>query len=418
MTVFHSCRCRFIQLLLCASIAGFYSVNAADIIVSMNGLSVSAAVKQAASYDRIIVRPGTHQAINVLIDKRLTIIGERGAILDGLGKSQILLIKADSVTLRGLEFRRSSVSYVDDNAAVKAMGISGLRVENCTFNENFFGVYLAKSTGCMVRNCTFKAMGTLESASGNGIHQWHCRNSLIENNVVDGHRDGIYLEFSRHAVIRGNSSKNNLRYGLHFMFSDSCAYRNNAFEQNGAGVAVMYSHVIEMTGNTFSRNWGSAAYGLLLKDITDGRIESNIFEQNTIGLYADGCNRNTVEHNTFTRNGWGVKIYANSLQNSFSGNNFLSNTFAVATNSSSQQSNTFEGNFWSDYSGYDLNRDGVGDVPHHPVRLFTLLIEQQPTSLILLRSLFIDLLDLAEKAMPALTPETLADKRPKMKPFP
>ncbi|NIT55381.1 MAG: nitrous oxide reductase family maturation protein NosD, partial [Aliifodinibius sp.] len=66
--------------------------------------------------------------------------------------------------------------------------------------------------------------------------------------------------------------------------------------------------------------------------------------------------------------------------------------------------------------GYDLNRDGVGDVPHRPVRLFSILVEKQPQSLLLLRSLLVDLLDAAEKFMPVLTPETLLDSKPQMEP--
>jgi nitrous oxidase accessory protein len=79
-------------------------------------------------------------------------------------------------------------------------------------------------------------------------------------------------------------------------------------------------------------------------------------------------------------------------------------------------SNNFDKNYWSQYEGYDLDRDGVGDVPHRPVRLFSILVEKQPQALLLLRSLLIDILDAAEKFMPALTPETLIDSKPKMEP--
>lgn len=400
---------------ICFAFMRASAVYAAEVRVS-NSLSFADAVAKAAAGDRIIVQSGTHTAIDVKIDKPLEIIGLTGAVLDGQGKSQILIISASRVTIRNLAFIRSGMSYVSDNAAIKATGISDLKIENCSFRDNFFSVYLAKSSNCIVRNCSFKASGKLESSSGNGIHQWYCRNSIIENNTIAGHRDGIYLEFSRNVIISGNKSLNNIRYGLHFMFSDSCTYRNNLFQENGAGVAVMYSRFITMTGNIFRQNWGPAAYGLLLKEIADSHIERNRIEGNTTGLYADGCNRNTIHLNSFHRNGWGVKIYANSSQNNFTDNNFLSNTFAVSTNSSSLQTNTFDANYWSEYAGYDLNRDGFGDAPHHPVRLFTILIERQPTSLILLRSLFIDLLDAAERALPALTPQTLVDARPRMKP--
>jgi nitrous oxidase accessory protein len=200
------------------------------------------------------------------------------------------------------------------------------------------------------------------------------------------------------------------------MFSDRCTYRGNAFRRNGAGVAVMYTERVEMVDNEFIDNWGSAAFGLLLKDITDSRIVGNVFERNTTALYAEGLNRTEVTGNDFSRNGRAVKILANSLDNVFSGNNFTGNTFDVVTNSRRTYS-TFTGNHWDAYRGYDLDHDGYGDVPFHPVRLFSLLVESNPPSLILLRSLFVRLLDMAERVLPALTPDELRDDRPSMRPI-
>ena len=98
----------------------------------------------------------------------------------------------------------------------------------------------------------------------------------------------------------------------------------------------------------------------------------------------------------------------------FAANEFVGNTFDVSSNSRSN-STVFDGNYWSDYQGYDLDRDGIGDVPHRPVRLFSLLVEDNEPTLILLRSLFVGLLDTAERVLPSLTPETLADARPSMR---
>ena len=86
----------------------------------------------------------------------------------------------------------------------------------------------------------------------------------------------------------------------------------------------------------------------------------------------------------------------------------------VATNSRSP-STTFAGNYWDDYRGYDVDRDGTGDVPHRPVRLFSVIVERQPASLILMRSTFATLLDAAERVLPSLTPDALVDSAPAMK---
>ncbi|MEQ9568553.1 MAG: nitrous oxide reductase family maturation protein NosD, partial [Longimicrobiales bacterium] len=250
----------------------------------------------------------------------------------------------------------------------------------------------------------------------NGIHLWYSKGIEIRGNRVRGHRDGIYFEFVEDAEVVGNDARSNLRYGLHFMFSDRCTYRDNRFVDNGAGVAVMYSKGVVMERNDFDRNRGTAAFGLLLKDITDSRIAGNRFRDNSVAIHAEGSNRIQVEGNEFLRNGWAVQLMANSEDATFAGNNFVGNTFDVATNSRRAYS-TFTDNYWDRYDGWDLDRDGVGDVAHRPVRLFAFLVQRNRPTLVLHRSLVVALLDLAERVFPVLTPDNLVDERPALRPL-
>jgi nitrous oxidase accessory protein len=201
---------------------------------------------------------------------------------------------------------------------------------------------------------------------------------------------------------------------MHFMFSNDCTYEQNTFSHNSAGVAVMFTRRVEMNNNRFENNWGTGSYGILLKEIYESRIRNNRFVNNSVGMYCEGSNKIVIEHNLFEKNGWAVRLMANSMDNTFSKNNFVANTFEIATNSS-RNYNTFSGNYWSRYKGYDLNRDGIGDVPHHPVTLFSALIEKNPTALLLLHSFLIDILDASEKVFPSLTPEALTDNTPRMR---
>jgi nitrous oxidase accessory protein len=201
------------------------------------------------------------------------------------------------------------------------------------------------------------------------------------------------------------------------MYSNHNEYHHNRFDHNGAGVAVMYSRHVDMHDNEFNDNWGSAAYGLLLKDIYDSEIVDNRFQRNTIGLYSEACNRILVTGNQFISNGWAVKIMANSMDNNFENNNFVSNTFDIATNSR-QNFNSFSRNYWHRYRGYDLDQDGIGDVPFRPVQLFSLLVERNEPSLMLMRSIFVEMLDVAERYLPILTPATLIDEQPRMRKHP
>lgn len=371
------------------------------------------AIATAAPFDTILVDGGVHTQTPVEIRKPLTLLGKNGAVLDGGGKTEILIIHHDSVVVSGLTFQNAGISFVDDNAALRIEKASQVRVENNRFIDNFFAVYLAQAAQCTIRNNQITAHNIRETNSGNGIHLWYCEDILVEDNQISGQRDGIYFEFVMNGKIRNNLSENNLRYGLHFMFSDSCEYTENTFRDNGAGVAVMYTEAVKMHHNLFIDNWGSASYGLLLKEIRDSEITHNIFRGNSVGIYTESSNRVRVTQNDFLGNGWGVKIQSSSLDNEFTANNFIGNSFDIAT-AGRQNHSRFDGNYWDKYTGYDLDRDGVGDVAFRPVRLFAYVVQQNPPALILMRSLFIDLLDRAERLLPVITPPTLQDNRPLM----
>ena len=376
--------------------------------------SIKEAISQSNDFDTVIVGKGEYAEGNIIINKKLRIIGEEFPVIDGKGVGEIFTVISNDVYISGLIIKNSGISYLEENAGIKLEEVFNCTISNNKFINNFFAIYLAKSANCVISDNFIKGEKKRETNSGNGIHLWYCKNITVENNTVLGHRDGIYFEFVRNGKITNNLSKGNLRYGLHFMFSDSCEYRDNTFENNGAGVAVMYTKNVLMENNTFRLNWGPASYGILLKDISDSEINSNHFEENSTAIYIEGCNRIKISKNDFIRNGWAIKLMANSMDNYFFDNNFIANAFDISTNSR-QNFNTFENNYWANYSGYDLNKDGFGDVPFRPVTMFSMVVENQPASLILLNSLFIKILDIAESIIPALTPEALVDQKPRMR---
>ena len=376
--------------------------------------SIKSALRIANTNDRIILHSGKYLEHDIVIDKKIELISFEKSIIDGENKYQILTIKSDSVKISGITFINTGISFIDDNSAVKLDSVKGCEISNNAFDNNFFAIYLAKTSDSIVRDNVIKAYTKKESYSGNGIHLWYCKNITVDKNYINGHRDGIYFEFVRESHIQNNISINNLRYGLHFMFSDNCSYSYNEFLENGAGVAVMYTKKVKMFKNKFERNWGPASYGILLKDISDSDIENNIFYKNSSGIYVEGSNRINISNNNFTENGWAIRLMANSMDNHFERNNFVGNSFDVTTNST-KNFNYFINNFWSDYKGYDIDKNGIGDIPYRPVKLFSLIVEKNRPTMILLRSLFTEILDVAEKIFPVLTPETLIDESPSMK---
>ena len=378
--------------------------------------SIKEAISKANKHDTILIKKGIYKEYNIIIEKPLTLLGEDYPIIDGENKGEIISIHADSVTVDGLHIINVGTSYTEDYAAIRVVKRRDFVIQNLKLEKLFFGIYLEKANYGKVLNNQVMGDAVEEYNSGNGIQLWYCKNIEIDGNTVMNVRDGIYLEFSDFCTITNNVSKDNVRYGLHFMFSNDDLYENNRFESNGAGVAVMFSKKIKMYRNIFKDNWGSASYGVLLKEINDSEIIGNVFDGNTIGINIEGSNRMIYKNNDFKGNGWAIKFRGACYANSFSHNNFLYNSFDLAYNSKLND-NKFDHNYWSSYAGYDLDKDGEGDVPYRPVKLFSYIVNRTPETIILLRSLFIDIIDFSEKVSPVFTPDNLLDNHPQMKPL-
>lgn len=406
-----------VAVLMMPACSGTEAQGRDSTVVSPRGpvRTLAAAIAGASAGSRIIVEPGVYREPTIVVDRPVEIIGRPGAVLDGEGARQIMTVTAHDVTVRGLTFRDVGMRFTEDLAAIKLVGVERCRVEDNRLENAFFGIYLAGVDDCAVAGNTLLATRVGETTSGNGIHLWKSTNVRVMDNVIRGHRDGIYFEFVEGADVARNRSEGNQRYGLHFMYSNRCSYRDNLFRRNGAGVAVMYAQEVEMLRNRFEDNWGSAAYGLLIKDLDDPVLRGNHFARNTVGLLSDGSNRVLATDNRFEANGWAVKIMGSSDDVRFHRNDFARNTFDFSTNARDGGAELV-GNYFDAYRGYDLDHDGRGDVPHRPMTLFAALVERNPPTMILLRSAFAGLLDAAERVLPALTPDAFADAAPAIRP--
>ena len=393
------------------------ALAARTIVVGKNQpvTSIRKAIELAKEKDTILVQPGIYKEGNIILNKNIILLGQNYPVLDGEKKFEILTVSGVNITIKGFQLQNCGQSAMNDYASIKVIDAKNVLIEGNRVINSFFGIHFSNSSFVTIRHNSISGSPTSEQNTGNGIHLWKCNHVLIDNNYITGHRDGIYFEFVTESTIQNNLSEKNIRYGLHFMFSNSDDYLNNTFNNNGAGVAVMYSHKVRMEGNKFEMNWGPASYGILLKDITDSYIHNNTFYKNSVGIHMEGSSRINAFKNIFKENGWAIKVQASCDDNNFYQNNFYGNSFDIATNGT-MMLNKFYNNYWDKYEGYDRNKDGVGDVPYHPVSMYSMIVEQNPNSLILLRSFMVSLLDKAEKAIPSLTPENLIDDKPMIKP--
>ncbi|CAN5405742.1 nitrous oxide reductase family maturation protein NosD [soil metagenome] len=369
----------------------------------------------AKNGDTILVKAGTYISLNTLINKELTILGQNKPVLDARFRDEVVTVTSNNVKFDGFIIKNSKTGSMRDFAGIRLSNVQFVTISNNKLVNNFFGIYLSNCMHVQVLHNNITGSNNIEN-SGNGIHLWKCKEILIKGNHVTRHRDGIYFEFAKQSLIEDNLSERNIRYGLHFMFSDDDTYRHNTFKNNGSGVSVMYTRRIKMLNNTFIENWGSTIYGVLLKEITDAQIEGNRFIRNTTGIYMENSDRITVKNNDFISNGWAIRVLASCNKDKITQNNFKGNSFDVTTNGTLKEV-YFNNNYWDKYEGYDMNKDNIGDIPYRPISLYAQIIEQNPQSVMLMRSFIVNLLDKVERAIPSVTPESVKDEKPTMKPW-
>lgn len=407
-----------IKIILTLLVLSFFYAEGKTILVKPDGQikTLRAAFEKANDGDTVIVYGGVYREGALYLDKSITLIGESYPEIDGEEEHENLVVEKDGVKIEGFLFSNSGHSNFNDIAALKIKNAKNVFIENCKFENNFFGIHTMNSSYISFVGNELHSKSRNGKQSANGIHVWKANHITIQGNIIRGHRDGIYLEFVENSTITDNKSIGNSRYGMHFMFSHGNLFQENIFQKNGAGVAVMYSKRVEMLNNVFSESWGNAAYGLLLKEIDDSQVIGNVFSDNTMGIYGDGANRVQIERNEFLKNGWAIKMNASSIEASIVENNFIGNTFDLTTNGNLRMK-LMAGNYWDKYEGYDLNKDQIGDVPHRPISLYSMIVERHPIAMLFFRSFMVTLMDRTERVLPSLTPEYIKDDKPRTKPW-
>lgn len=379
--------------------------------------SISAAIKAATTGDIIRVERGIYVE-NLFVDKTVTIEGVNSPTIKGNGIGSVIEITSDNTVVRGFRIETCGGDLVKEDSGIL------LRSNNNTIEDNelgdiLFGIYLFHSSKNTIRHNSIQGRSDLESGSrGGGIHLWNSANNLIEANTVTEARDGMYVQNSSDNIFRKNKVFD-LRYGLHFMNSDNNVFEDNVFFDNIAGAAIMYSQNIVLKRNTFVHNRGFSSFGILFQDCRKCTIEENLVLDNAVGLFLEGTRNSVFRRNTIAENDVAMEIFTSSEENMVVENNFINNMspLTLIGRASSTVWNTSEGgNYWGDYDGYDMDVDGIGDLPHPIHNVFEYLEGNFPRLRIYLNSPAAQSLVAAEKAFPILKGSSEFDRRPLMRP--
>ena len=377
----------------------------------------------------ISVPLGVHPVRRLRLDKPITLVGEPGAILDAGGHGDVLRIAASRVTVRGLTLRHSGTDLTAENAGIFVeKAARDVTIDRNVIEESLFGVYLDGPSNVQVTRNAIRGMRSLHVADrGDGIHLWNDSGCTIEDNEIADSRDGIYVYVSSSNTIARNLI-HDVRYGVHYMYSNHNALRDNTSRGNVAGFALMSSDHLSVAGNIAEDN---ASYGFLLNYISHSSFSGNEASRitglhNDQGVTIEGgegkgmfvylSQFNDFHDNLIADSEIGIHMTAGSEHNRLWENRIIDNRVQVkyVQNLAEEWSRYGRGNYWSDYLGWDMNGDGVGDIPFRPNDGVDVLLWKYPSARGLMSSPAILLLRYVQRAFPVFTPPSVQDSHPLM----
>lgn len=380
--------------------------------------------------DRIVLSAGIYKG-NFIVPQSIEFNGKKGAVLDGQNKGHTLQINAANSYVHHLRIQNWGEDLTDlDSGIFVSKKAVKTRIEYNTLQGGGFGIWVDATAD--VQLISNKIEGNLELRSadrGNGIHLFNVTGAVAQGNEVWHTRDGIYIDTSNGNKLIGNYL-HDLRYGVHYMYSYHNLVQDNFTFQTRTGYALMQSKYLTVIGN---RSKNDANYGILMNYITNSTIQNNrvIGIENANNPHMQGGGQmglegkalfiynslfNQIRDNLFAQSDMGIHLTAGSEDNVLSGNAFISNKEQVkyVANRTQDWSDDGVGNYWSDYLGWDMDGDGIGDVEYEPNDSVDRLLWKFPSAKLLLNSPAVETLRWVQRQFPVLKSPGVVDSHPLM----
>ena len=427
----HFRRMSMIRILTLLALLWAGAVHAADTPVRVAPGQLAEVVAAAEPGAWLHLDSGVHPG-GVRIEVPLKLTGEDDAVLDGDGSGHVLVVAAPDVSVEGLTLRNGGAELGDLDAAIFVESrAAGVRLVGNRIHARGFGIWLDGSSNALVADNRISGDTALRSQDrGNGIHLFNVNEATVSGNTVWETRDGIYIDVSNNNRLLGNTLHDQ-RYGVHYMFSHDNEVIGNRTRDNRTGFALMASRNLKVVDN---RAEGDESYGFLLNDISYSTIADNtaiaIRHGTTPGtgrnikgaegkaMFIYNSQHNTVRDNLLAGTDIGIHLTAGSEGNRIYRNALVNNRSQVMYVATRDQewSVDGEGNYWSDYIGWDLNGDGIGDVAHEPNDSVDRLLWTYPMARVLMNSPAVQLLRWVQREFPILRPFGVKDSAPLMRP--
>ncbi|MBJ6373094.1 nitrous oxide reductase family maturation protein NosD [Sedimentitalea arenosa] len=393
-------------------------LSAAEWDVPVQPGAIAETLNRAAPGDTLVLRPGTYSE-TVLLDKSVTLDGRGHATLDGGGQGSVVTVTATDVVVRGLTIVGSGSDHEGIDSGVQLLkGATGAVVQDNVLLGNLYGVDIHGARDSLVADNRIEGRQDRRmNDRGNGIYVWNAPGAVVDGNDVRWGRDGIFVNSSMRNTFTGNRFRD-LRFAVHYMYANQSEVSGNISIGNDLGYAVMFSKRVKVTGNL---SVNDREHGIMMNYTNNSEITGNLVRngQNRCAFLYNS-NKNTFTGNRFEGCDIGIHFTAGSADNAITGNAFIGNRTQVKYVSTKwdEWSRDGKGNHWSDFAAYDLDGNGVADVPYRPNDAMDHVLWTQPAAKLLLGSPAVQLVRWSQAAFPALLPGGVMDSFPMMQPAP
>lgn len=361
---------------------------------------LQARVDAAAPGERIEVGPGVYEG-DLVLDRTVRLVGVGRPRLVGSGSGSVVRVRAPGVTVEGFDIDGREGGDLGRDSAGVHVAATGAVIRDCRVERSLFGIYLREAHGARVEGNVIVGIREKEPGEkGSGVHVWNTDGFVLERNDIRDARDGFYIQSSPHGVVRGNVARD-LRYALHYMFSDDNVFEDNLFASSAAGAVLMYSRRIEFRRNRIVHNRGFASVGLLFKACDDTLAEDNLLADNARGIFLEGSYRNVFRRNVIAESDAGIVLYDSCSGVRFEENAFVANLTPLDL-VGRRTDTSFDGNYWTGNDEPDLDGDGRSDRPYVLGSLFDHLRGNLSAADLLAQSVAASALAAAERSFPVL----------------
>ena len=392
------------------------SLQAAVVTVLDNGTSLQEAIDQASEGDVIELPANGRWEGPVVVDRAITLRGA-GGVVDGGGQGIVLTIAAAGAKVEGVIVENSGTNLTSSSPDACIRLEEEAReavVRDNELHSCSFGIWVHKTPGAqLVDNRIIGPEVGHRSERGNGIQLYNGSNLVVRGNHITGGRDGIYVSVTGDSLIEANLMERT-RYGIHYMYSYDNLVLDNHTHYSVAGIALMQSRHLEVSGNVAMHNTNQ---GILFRDVRYSEIHGNRLERNGEGAFFYSSDKNKITNNEFSHNLTGVRMWAGGGGNEVSRNSFVGNRRQVLYLGADDINWGVDGvgNYWADYLGWDQAGDGVGDRPYRVDSFTANLLHSYPAAALLMRSPSLELLTHLEQRLPMLRVPTVIDHQPLMR---